>query len=148
MVPIASIELKVFSGSPGQLWVPLVNEFLLSYSQSFYYMCYYCYILQGMIQAAIYVRNKLRTEKILQRSFMFDPARGTENYDIVLVGHSLGAGTASILAILLKQEYKNLTCFGYSPPGGLLRYDRHTKRISGRGRGLLTFKFAFNISQE
>lgn len=36
------------------------------------------------------------------------------------MGHSLGAGTASILAILLRQEYPDLVCFSYAPPGGLL----------------------------
>lgn len=45
-----------------------------------------------------------------------------ETYDLVLVGHSLGAGTAAILAILLRQEYPTLHCYAFSPPGGLLRY--------------------------
>jgi sn1-specific diacylglycerol lipase len=44
-----------------------------------------------------------------------------ETYDLVLVGHSLGAGTAAILAILLRQEFPNLHCYAFSPPGGLLR---------------------------
>lgn len=39
---------------------------------------------------------------------------------MTLVGHSLGAGTASILAVLLRQEYPDLLCFSYAPPGGLL----------------------------
>jgi len=47
--------------------------------------------------------------------------RGTRDYDVVVVGHSLGAGTAAILAILLRQDYPNLHCYAYSPPGGLLR---------------------------
>uniref|UniRef100_A0A7G3B235 sn-1-specific diacylglycerol lipase n=1 Tax=Lutzomyia longipalpis TaxID=7200 RepID=A0A7G3B235_LUTLO len=41
-------------------------------------------------------------------------------FGLVIVGHSLGAGTAAILAILLKNEYPSLQCFSYSPPGGLL----------------------------
>ena len=44
-----------------------------------------------------------------------------EKYDLVLVGHSLGAGTAAILAIMLQQEYQDIQCYAYSPPGGLLR---------------------------
>jgi len=48
--------------------------------------------------------------------------RGTRDYNVVVVGHSLGAGTAAILAILLHQQYPNLHCYSYSPPGGLLRY--------------------------
>lgn len=31
-----------------------------------------------------------------------------------------GAGTASILGILLRQTHLNLLCYCYSPPGGLL----------------------------
>lgn len=37
-----------------------------------------------------------------------------------MLGHSLGAGTAAILAILLKPQYSSLVCYSYSPPGGLL----------------------------
>lgn len=49
-----------------------------------------------------------------------DPARGTNEFKLVLVGHSLGAGTAAILAILLRPEYPDLMCFSFAPPGGLL----------------------------
>ena len=40
---------------------------------------------------------------------------------IVITGHSLGAGTAALLAILLRPKYPDLKCFTYSPPGGLMR---------------------------
>lgn len=49
-----------------------------------------------------------------------DTSRGTHQFGLVLVGHSLGAGTAAILAILLKQDYPDLVCFSFAPPGGLL----------------------------
>ncbi|KAK3855217.1 hypothetical protein Pcinc_038364, partial [Petrolisthes cinctipes] len=75
---------------------------------------------KGMVFAAEYIRRKLREDNILGRAFNFDTVRGTQTYDLVLVGHSLGAGTATILAILLKQQHHNLSCFAYSPPGGLL----------------------------
>jgi hypothetical protein len=43
---------------------------------------------------------------------------------IVVLGHSLGAGTAVILSILLRQRYPSLIprlqCIAYAPPGGLL----------------------------
>ena len=56
--------------------------------------------------------------------FIFEfQEKSSEKYELVLVGHSLGAGTAAILAILLQQEYTDLHCYSYSPPGGLLRYD-------------------------
>ena len=74
-----------------------------------------------MVSAAEYIRRKLRELDLLGKAFSADPEKGTSHYDLVLVGHSLGAGTAAILAILLKQEHPNLSCFAYSPPGGLLR---------------------------
>ena len=39
----------------------------------------------------------------------------------VCTGHSLGGGTAAILAILLREEYQDITAYAFSPPGGLLR---------------------------
>ena len=78
-------------------------------------------LLQGMVQAAAYIREKIHEEGILARAFNRDPSRGTHDFDLVLVGHSLGAGAAAILAILLRQEYPGLRCYAYSPPGGLLR---------------------------
>ncbi|XP_052873431.1 diacylglycerol lipase-alpha [Anopheles cruzii] len=75
---------------------------------------------KGMVQAALYIKQKLEEENLIQRALLHNPARGTQNFGLVLVGHSLGAGTAAILAILLKQEYDVLHCYSYSPPGGLL----------------------------
>ncbi|XP_021926065.1 sn1-specific diacylglycerol lipase alpha isoform X2 [Zootermopsis nevadensis] len=75
---------------------------------------------KGMVQAAEYIRDKLEEEAILARAFSHNEERGTRDFELVLVGHSLGAGTASILAILLRQDYPTLQCFAYSPPGGSL----------------------------
>ena len=36
-----------------------------------------------------------------------------------LTGHSLGAGTAVVLASLMRPQYPSLKCFAFSPPGGL-----------------------------
>jgi sn1-specific diacylglycerol lipase len=74
-----------------------------------------------MVQAAEYIRDKLEEEAILLQAFSHNKERGTQDFELVLVGHSLGAGTASILAILLRQDYPTLQCFAYSPPGGSLR---------------------------
>jgi len=43
-------------------------------------------------------------------------------YSITVTGHSLGAGTASILAFMLRTKYPEMQvmCYAYSPPGGLL----------------------------
>uniref|UniRef100_A0A1B0BDG5 Diacylglycerol lipase-alpha n=1 Tax=Glossina palpalis gambiensis TaxID=67801 RepID=A0A1B0BDG5_9MUSC len=75
---------------------------------------------KGMVQAAIYIRNKLREENLVEKALNRNPDRNTHTFTLVLVGHSLGAGTASILAVLMKPDYPSLQCFSYSPPGGLL----------------------------
>ena len=97
---------------------------------------------QGMVNAAKYVymrlhgqvtereqrsggqsdrnsRGSLRQRDILQ-CCLADP--DYEGFDIVVTGHSLGAGTATILAFLLRDRYPDVrvTCYAYSPPGGLL----------------------------
>ncbi|XP_029179132.1 sn1-specific diacylglycerol lipase alpha isoform X6 [Nylanderia fulva] len=75
---------------------------------------------KGMVQAAEYIRKKLQEEDIIARARAKDPSRSTHQFGLTLVGHSLGAGTAAILAILLKQDYPDLVCFSFGPPGGLL----------------------------
>lgn len=75
---------------------------------------------KGMVQAAQYILEKIEQEQLLERARSRRPERGTKDFDIIIVGHSLGAGTASILGILMRQAYSSLQCFCYSPPGGLL----------------------------
>ncbi|XP_045197127.2 diacylglycerol lipase-alpha-like isoform X2 [Mercenaria mercenaria] len=75
---------------------------------------------KGMVQAAIYIKKKLKEDLILAKAFQKAKEVSQEKYDLVLVGHSLGAGTAAILAIMLQQEYQEVQCYAYSPPGGLL----------------------------
>ncbi|XP_044764014.1 diacylglycerol lipase-alpha isoform X2 [Coccinella septempunctata] len=75
---------------------------------------------KGMVQAAQYIYNHLEKERLIEAALQHNLERGTNTFQLVLVGHSLGAGTASILGILLRQHYENLECYCYAPPGGLL----------------------------
>ncbi|XP_039514536.1 diacylglycerol lipase-alpha isoform X2 [Pimephales promelas] len=78
---------------------------------------------KGMVYSAEYIKKKLEQEMILSQAFGRDLGKGTMHYGLVIVGHSLGAGTAAILSFLLRPEYPSLQCYSYSPPGGLLSED-------------------------
>ncbi|KFV12909.1 Sn1-specific diacylglycerol lipase beta, partial [Pterocles gutturalis] len=69
------------------------------------------FVHKGITQAASYIYRKLINDGILNQAFTIAP-----EYKLVIVGHSLGGGTASILAIMLR----NSLCYAFSPPGGLL----------------------------
>ena len=47
-------------------------------------------------------------------------------YTLRIVGHSLGAGCAVLLATMLRKEYPSLRCLAFSPPGGCCTYDTAT----------------------
>uniref|UniRef100_A0A8C4RVD2 Diacylglycerol lipase-alpha n=2 Tax=Erpetoichthys calabaricus TaxID=27687 RepID=A0A8C4RVD2_ERPCA len=78
---------------------------------------------KGMVLSAEYIKKKLDQEMILSQAFGRDLVRGTKHYGLIVVGHSLGAGTAAILSFLLRPFYPSLHCYAYSPPGGLLSED-------------------------
>ncbi|XP_030650334.1 sn1-specific diacylglycerol lipase alpha [Chanos chanos] len=78
---------------------------------------------KGMVYSAEYIKKKLEQEMILSQAFGRDLGKGTMHYGLVIVGHSLGAGTAAILSFLLRPQYPTLHCYSYSPPGGLLSED-------------------------
>ncbi|XP_046888942.1 diacylglycerol lipase-beta [Hypomesus transpacificus] len=74
-----------------------------------------CYAHKGMSQAAGYIYKKLVNDGILNQAFSIAP-----EYKLVITGHSLGGGTASLLAILLRSSFPSVQCFSFSPPGGLM----------------------------
>ncbi|XP_067286851.1 diacylglycerol lipase-beta [Pseudorasbora parva] len=74
-----------------------------------------CYAHKGISQAAHYIYKKLVNDGILSQAFNIAP-----EYRLVITGHSLGAGTASLLAVLLRSTHPTLECFAFSPPGGLM----------------------------
>uniref|UniRef100_UPI00398F6EFC diacylglycerol lipase-beta isoform X2 n=1 Tax=Pristiophorus japonicus TaxID=55135 RepID=UPI00398F6EFC len=74
-----------------------------------------CLAHKGIIQAANYIHKKLINDGILNQAFTIAP-----EYKLVITGHSLGAGAASILAVMLHKSFPGLRCYAFSPPGGLL----------------------------
>ena len=45
------------------------------------------------------------------------------HYQMIVTGHSLGAGTACILALFLKKTFPNLKCFAYGNPATVFDRD-------------------------
>ncbi|KAK7918955.1 hypothetical protein WMY93_010239 [Mugilogobius chulae] len=74
-----------------------------------------CYAHKGICQAAGYIYKKLINDGILNQAFSIAP-----EYKLVITGHSLGAGTAALLAVMLKNSFPTLKCYAFSPPGGLV----------------------------
>ncbi|XP_076442835.1 diacylglycerol lipase-beta-like isoform X2 [Babylonia areolata] len=71
----------------------------------------------AMLDCAQFIKSQLEGKHLLERAF----AMLQEGSQLVVVGHSLGAGVAAILAVLLRPQYPdNLACFAFSPPGGLM----------------------------
>ncbi|XP_078347675.1 diacylglycerol lipase-beta-like isoform X2 [Oculina patagonica] len=70
---------------------------------------------KGILRCARYVKSVLEKRELIQCAY----SRAGENYRLVIVGHSLGAGTASLLSVLLKPTYPDLICFAYSNPSVL-----------------------------
>lgn len=75
---------------------------------------------RGITRASEYIRETLKQECILERAFNCRPDLATQDYKLVLCGHSLGAGVAAILGILMRKQYPSLKAYLYSPPGGIL----------------------------
>ncbi|XP_048223335.1 diacylglycerol lipase-beta isoform X2 [Perognathus longimembris pacificus] len=74
-----------------------------------------CVAHKGISQAARYIYQRLVHDGILSQAFSVAP-----EYRLVIVGHSLGAGAAALLAIMLRGSYPQVRAYAFSPPRGLL----------------------------
>ncbi|KAL4115505.1 hypothetical protein PRIC2_013666 [Phytophthora ramorum] len=61
----------------------------------------------GMLKAVMWIKDRI--VKSLR-------ALHNEGYHIVFAGHSLGAGCAALLSVMLQKEFDDLECFAYAIP--------------------------------
>ncbi|KAI5716122.1 hypothetical protein M8J76_001323 [Diaphorina citri] len=85
---------------------------------------------KGMLMSANYIKKTLEEYTILERAFHQFP-----EYELLLTGHSLGAGVAILLALMLRPQYPDLKVYAFATPGGLL----------SREAALLTEQFVMSV---
>jgi sn1-specific diacylglycerol lipase len=72
-----------------------------------------------MYTTASLILKKIKNLNLLGREFAKPEFR---HYRLVVTGHSLGAGVASVLSVILKRDYPDLVCYAFSPPGCIFRW--------------------------
>lgn len=75
------------------------------------------YVHMGMLASARHLRDTIARLQLIEKARAKRPG-----YPLVVCGHSLGAGVASVLAFLLRKKYPEVKGYAFSPPLGLMRY--------------------------
>jgi sn1-specific diacylglycerol lipase len=73
----------------------------------------YCH--EGMLVSAEWVLRDLEKHGVLDKLLLADNCR-YPGYRLYVAGHSLGAGCAAILALMLKPKFPSLKCLCFEPP--------------------------------
>ena len=77
------------------------------------------YAHHGMVTCSEWIRSDLDKHKTLDNLMLGEKAP-FKDYQLRVVGHSLGAGCSLFLALMLRNKFPNLRCLPFSPPGGLV----------------------------
>ncbi|GJQ76054.1 hypothetical protein Trydic_g18105 [Trypoxylus dichotomus] len=78
---------------------------------------------KGMMFGARYIYRRLKEAGIVDKALILYP-----EYGLVLTGHSLGAGVAALLAIIMRPKYPDLKVYAFSAPAGVL--SREAARVT------------------
>mmetsp|Transcript_8893 Transcript_8893/g.14815 ORF Transcript_8893/g.14815 Transcript_8893/m.14815 type:complete len:775 (-) Transcript_8893:48-2372(-) len=74
------------------------------------------YAHAGMLVSSEWIFSDMAEKGVLSK-LLNDAESKFSKYQLRITGHSLGAGCAAILAIMLRPKYPNLLCHCFSPPG-------------------------------
>lgn len=78
------------------------------------------YTHSGMLHAADTLRIEIEKFGILRKLMTTKAPNSNEFPKLVVIGHSLGAGTAVLLAFLLRPQYPSLRCVTFGTPNCML----------------------------
>ncbi len=70
----------------------------------------------GILRTACQLRAYIVNKHLIETARLRRP-----DYPLVVCGHSLGAGVASVLGFLLRKQYPEVKAYAYSPPLGLMK---------------------------
>lgn len=74
----------------------------------------------GFYHSAHFILDKLKQNNILDHPLLCPDSTQGLPYQLRIIGHSLGAGAASLLAIILYPEFPSLQCYAFSAPGATI----------------------------
>ncbi|KAI9340688.1 hypothetical protein DFJ73DRAFT_554383 [Zopfochytrium polystomum] len=77
------------------------------------------YAHEGMLMSATNIVNELKELNILDQ-ILKDPSSAYYECGLVVTGHSLGAGVATLIACMLRPNYPTVCCYSFEPPGCLV----------------------------
>ncbi|KAL7535880.1 hypothetical protein ACHAXR_012207 [Thalassiosira sp. AJA248-18] len=77
---------------------------------------HYCH--KGFLTRAKWLYNDIKKNRCLKN--LASEQSPFKDYPLVLCGHSLGAGCATILSLMLRPKFPSLTCYAYCPPGAIV----------------------------
>eukprot|EP00760_Papus_ankaliazontas_P000947 PhM_4_TR10327/c0_g1_i1/m.20028/K13806/DAGL; sn1-specific diacylglycerol lipase len=72
------------------------------------------FVHKGMYESARRIELDINNKGHLRNTLQKHPS-----YTLVMTGHSLGGGVASILAAMWREKHPNLRCLAFSPPGAM-----------------------------
>mmetsp|Transcript_20169 Transcript_20169/g.46254 ORF Transcript_20169/g.46254 Transcript_20169/m.46254 type:complete len:995 (-) Transcript_20169:24-3008(-) len=70
---------------------------------------------KGVLTRAKWLYNDIRKKEVLKKIYSQDSEY--KDFDLVVVGHSLGGGCAQVLSLMLRPSFPSLRCFAFEPPG-------------------------------
>mmetsp|Transcript_11971 Transcript_11971/g.24570 ORF Transcript_11971/g.24570 Transcript_11971/m.24570 type:complete len:640 (+) Transcript_11971:31-1950(+) len=76
---------------------------------------------QGFLTRSKWIYNDIQKNQTLKT--LYSDRSPFKDFPLVLCGHSLGAGVASILALMLRSKFPSLKCFAYEVPGCIFDED-------------------------